>query len=98
MNQRTLINTIWDDLPIQDGELAPAEIERVLRAFGRVAAAELLAGFEVPLPGLGRLVAVQRKARSGRNPRTGQPVRIAARMAVVFRARKDLKDALKDQE
>lgn len=97
MNQRTLIDAIWDDLPIQDGVLSIGEIDRVLRAFGRVAAAELLGGGDVPLPGLGRLVTMQRNARTGRNPRTGQVVRIAPRTAVVFRARKDLKDSLKEE-
>jgi DNA-binding protein HU-beta len=46
------------------------------------------------LPGLGRLVKVQRKARLGRNPATGQQIQIKAKTAVKFRVSKSLKDAI----
>jgi DNA-binding protein HU-beta len=46
------------------------------------------------LPGIGRLVKVQRKARMGRNPQTGQPLQIKAKTAVKFRVAKSVKDAI----
>lgn len=46
------------------------------------------------LPGLGKLVLVNRKARMGRNPQTGQPIRIPARRVVRFRVSKAAKDAI----
>ncbi|SNS06192.1 DNA-binding protein HU-beta [Humidesulfovibrio mexicanus] len=72
-----------------------ATVERVLDSLGSVAAAELLGGGEVPLPGLGKLKAKECKAREGRNPKTGQPLQIAAHTAVKFVAGQELKDALK---
>ena len=46
------------------------------------------------LPGLGRLVKVNRKARMGRNPATGQPIKIAAKTVVKFRVAKAVKDSI----
>ncbi len=46
------------------------------------------------LPGLGKLVLVNRKARMGRNPQTGQPIRIPAKRVVRFRVSKAAKDAI----
>ena len=46
------------------------------------------------LPGLGKLVLVNRKARVGRNPATGETIQIAARRAVKFRVAKAAKDAI----
>jgi len=46
------------------------------------------------LPGIGRLVRVDRKARMGRNPATGQAIKIAARKVVKFRVAKAAKDAI----
>ena len=46
------------------------------------------------LPGLGRLVKSNRKARLGRNPATGEPIKIAAKTVVKFRVAKAAKDAI----
>ena len=46
------------------------------------------------LPGLGKLVLVQRKARKGRNPATGAEIMIAAKKVVKFRVAKAAKDAI----
>jgi DNA-binding protein HU-beta len=46
------------------------------------------------LPGLGRLVRVERKARMGRNPATGEVIKIAAKKAVKFKVAKSAKDAI----
>lgn len=46
------------------------------------------------LPGLGRLVRVDRKARTGRNPATGETIKIAAKKVVKFRVAKAAKDAI----
>jgi len=46
------------------------------------------------LPGLGKLVLVNRKARVGRNPATGETIQIAARRVVKFRVAKAAKDAI----
>jgi len=46
------------------------------------------------LPGLGKLVLVNRKARMGRNPATGEAIQIAAKRVVKFRVAKAAKDAI----
>jgi DNA-binding protein HU-beta len=46
------------------------------------------------LPGIGKVVLSNRKARMGRNPQTGEPIKIAAKRVVRIRVRKDLKDAI----
>ncbi len=46
------------------------------------------------LSGIGRLVLVQREARNGRNPATGETIRIPAKKVVKFRVAKSVKDAL----
>ena len=46
------------------------------------------------VPGIGRLVRVDRKARMGRNPATGETIKIAAKKVVKFRIAKSAKDAI----
>ncbi|MGV3773934.1 MAG: HU family DNA-binding protein [Verrucomicrobiales bacterium] len=46
------------------------------------------------LPGLGKLVLVNRKARTGRNPMTGEEIKIPAKKVVKFRVAKAAKDAI----
>lgn len=46
------------------------------------------------VPGLGKLVLVNRKARMGRNPATGQEIKIPAKRVVKFRVAKAAKDAI----
>ena len=46
------------------------------------------------LPGLGKLVLVNRKARMGRNPATGEAIKIKAKRVVKFRVAKACKDAI----
>ena len=60
-----------------------AEIER-----------SLLAGQPVTLHGFGTFELKKRDARTGRNPRTGEPVEIAASTTVAFKPAKALKDSL----
>jgi DNA-binding protein HU-beta len=46
------------------------------------------------LPGIGRLVRQDRKARMGRNPATGEAIKIPAKKVVKFRVAKAVKDAI----
>ena len=46
------------------------------------------------IPGLGKLVLVQRKARQGRNPATGETIQIPAKKVVKFRVAKAAKDSI----
>ena len=46
------------------------------------------------IPGLGRLVESNRKARIGRNPQTGEPIKIPAKVVCKFRVAKAVKDTI----
>jgi len=46
------------------------------------------------IPGIGKLVLVQRKARLGRNPKTGETIQIPAKTVVKFRVAKAAKEAI----
>jgi DNA-binding protein HU-beta len=46
------------------------------------------------VPGIGRLVRAERKARVGRNPATGEEMKIPAKKVVKFRVAKSVKDAI----
>lgn len=54
----------------------------------------LAKGDKIPLVGFGTFAVSKRSAREGRNPRTGETVKIAARNAVTFKAGSALKDAV----
>lgn len=58
-------------------------------------AAELVAGEKVAISGFGTFEARARKARSGRNPHTGESLDIPATRAPAFKAGKPLKESLK---
>jgi DNA-binding protein HU-beta len=63
-------------------------------AFAAVAVAETKKSGVFVLPGIGRLVRVDRKARMGRNPSTGEAIKIPAKKVVKFRVAKAVKDAI----
>ncbi|RPI19089.1 MAG: HU family DNA-binding protein [Acidobacteriales bacterium] len=62
--------------------------------YAAVAVAETKKNGIFVLPGIGRLVRVDRKARMGRNPATGETIKIAAKKVVKFRVAKAVKDAI----
>jgi DNA-binding protein HU-beta len=66
----------------------------LLAALASTAIAEVKKNGLFVLPGLGRLVKVERKARMGRNPATGQAIKIAAKKVVKFRVAKAAKEAI----
>ena len=65
---------------------------QILDDLANLAYKEAKAGFT--LPGLGKLVLVQRKARKGRNPQTGEVIKIPAKKVVKFRVAKACKDSV----
>lgn len=65
---------------------------QILDDLAGLACKEAKTGFT--LPGLGKLVLVQRKARKGRNPQTGEVIKIPAKKVVKFRVAKACKDAV----
>jgi DNA-binding protein HU-beta len=71
---------------------------KVARAFldnlASIAISEVKKNGVFVLPGIGRLVRVDRKARTGRNPATGETIKIPAKKVVKFRVAKAAKDAI----
>lgn len=65
---------------------------QILEDIAKLAYKEAPNGFT--LPGLGKLVLVQRKARKGRNPQTGEEIQIPAKVVLKFRIAKAAKDAI----
>lgn len=63
-------------------------------AYAELAVAETKKNGLAVLPGVGRLVRVDRKARLGRNPATGATIKIPAKKVVKFRVAKAAKDAI----
>ncbi|MBI5491634.1 MAG: HU family DNA-binding protein [Deltaproteobacteria bacterium] len=67
-------------------------VKEILAGIAELAYDEAQNGFT--LPGLGKLVLVNRPARQGRNPRTGETIQIPAKQVVKFRIAKAAKDAI----
>ena len=72
--------------------LAKAQVGRVLEELANLAYKEAKNTFVVP--GIGKLVLVNRKARMGRNPATGETIQIPAKTVVKFRVAKVCKQAV----
>ena len=74
--------------------LSKADATRAIDATLAAITGALVKGDKVPLVGFGTFDISKRAAREGRNPRTGETVKIAARNAVTFKAGSALKDAV----
>lgn len=66
----------------------------MLESYAAIAVRETKKNGVFVLPGVGRLVRVERKARVGRNPATGQEIKIPAKKVVKFRVAKSVKDSI----
>ena len=89
MNKNDLVVAVADDAGLSKAEAA--------RAVGSVfdsITSSLRRNTEVRLVGFGTFTVARRKASQGRNPRTGEPIRIPASKQAKFRAGKALKEAI----
>jgi DNA-binding protein HU-beta len=68
--------------------------KQFLTSFAEMAVRETKKNGVFVIPGIGRLVRVERKARTGRNPATGEAIKIPAKKVVKFRVAKAVKDAI----
>jgi DNA-binding protein HU-beta len=83
---------IVESLVKTDETLTKKQVKAFLDAIAQLAYKEAKNGFTVP--GLGKIVLVQRAARTGRNPATGESIKIPAKKVVKFRVAKAAKDAI----
>lgn len=89
MNKQELIAAV-----AADASITKADAAKAVDAFAASVAQALKKGESVTLIGFGTFKVSQRAARTGRNPRTGKELKIAARKAPGFTPGKALKDAL----
>ncbi len=89
MNKAELIDAVADAADISKAA-AGRSVDTVLE----VITESLKNGNAVTLVGFGTFNTRRREARTGRNPRTGEPIQIKASNLAVFKAGKGLKDAL----
>lgn len=72
----------------------PKQIQSFFDALLEMATEQTREAGEFTVPGLGKLVKAERKERMGRNPATGEEMKIAAKTAVKFRVAKAATDAI----
>ncbi|GGB35355.1 transcriptional regulator [Sphingomonas metalli] len=89
MNKQELIATVADT-----SGLARSDAARAVEAVFDAISASLKKGDEVRLVGFGTFSVSRRKASTGRNPRTGEPMSIKASTQPKFKAGKILKDSV----
>lgn len=89
MNKTELIAAVADE-----AGLSKKDAEKALKAFTDVIGSELKKGEKVQLVGFGTFEVSERAEREGRNPQTGEVMKIAASKAPKFKAGKALKDLI----
>ena len=78
----------------EEHEMAKKQSEEILNDAIGLMTKHLKKGDRIRIAGLGILQVRKRAARMGRNPATGEPIKIKASKKVAFRASKDLKEAI----
>ena len=89
MNKTELIAAV-----AEKAEISKKDSEKALKAFVDVVTEQLKAGDKVQVVGFGTFEVSERAAIEGRNPQTGETMKIAACKAPKFKAGKALKDAI----
>lgn len=87
MGSRELVKTISEETGVPKHQ-----VQVVLDGLSNLAYRHAKNGFKIP--GLGKLVLVDRQARTARNPKTGELVQVPAKKALKFRIAKAYKDAV----
>ena len=89
MNKRELVSTLSSNLQITD-----AEAQRFVDSFQGIISDALSNGEEISLIGFGRFHTKKQRARIGRNPSTGESIKIPAKMLPAFSPGKTLKETV----
>jgi DNA-binding protein HU-beta len=94
MNKSDLVDALAGKTGMTKADAARA-VDALFAPSGGIISNALRGDTRVQITGFGTFEAKHRKARTGRNPRTGQTIQIAATKTPGFRAGKGLKDAVK---
>ena len=78
----------------ESSELPNKQVSALFKEMVALAVRETKKNGQFTLPGFGKLVKAQRAARTGRNPQTGEAIKIKAKTTVKFRLSKTLMDAI----
>jgi DNA-binding protein HU-beta len=78
----------------EDSEISKKQADAVLQTLVDLTVTSVRKGDPVKIPGLGTFRKVQTKARMGRNPQTGEPIKIPARKKVRFSVAKTFKESV----
>ena len=89
MTQTDIVNQL-----AEKSGLKKAQVKEFFNALSALAASEVKKNGEFQLPGFGKVVKATRKAREGRNPATGDVIKIPAKTTVKFRIGKAMKDSI----
>lgn len=89
MSQSEVVNHFADKF-----ELKRAQVKEIFEELFSLAGAQVKDSGEFVLPGFGKLVLSERKAREGRNPQTGESIQIPAKTTLKFRLSKGMKDTV----
>ncbi len=89
MNKGEFVGSVADA-----AEMTKADAERAVEAVFNVVKKALKSGDSISLVGFGTFSVRKRAARTGRNPRTGEAIKIKASKVPAFKAGKGLKDAI----
>ncbi len=79
----------------KDAKVTKSQANKAINTFFEGVTSSLKRGRKVSFVGFGTFSVARRKARMGRNPQTGAPIRIAASKVPKFKAGKQLRDAVK---
>jgi DNA-binding protein HU-beta len=94
MNKSDLVDSLADKTGITKADASRA-VDALFSTDEGIIARALKKGDRVQITGFGTFEARKRKARTGRNPRTGESIKIAASKSPSFRAGKGLKDGIR---
>ncbi len=94
MNKSDLVDALADRTGMTKADSSRA-VDALFDTDGGIIVRTLKKGDRVQITGFGTFEAKKRKARTGRNPRTGESIKIAATKTPSFRAGKGLKDGIK---
>ena len=89
MTKTALVRAMAEKLDIPNKQAAAG-----LEMLAELAVKETKKNGEFTIPGIGKLVKAERKARLGRNPQTGETIKIKAKTVVKFRVAKAAKDTI----
>ncbi|MBY0372406.1 MAG: HU family DNA-binding protein [Bryobacteraceae bacterium] len=78
----------------EGAEVSKKQAKAIVDNLAAIAVTETKKNGMFVIPGIGRLVRQERKARMGRNPATGEAIKIPAKKVVKFRVAKAVKDAI----